>query len=214
MPSRDRILQRLRSHRAANGSPPSATLPLPLPTPAPVADKISAFIAALEASHADVLRTTDSTWQQDLLNHIACHPIQTLMVAEHGPFHALLSSPPPNLNLVPYGTALEDIKDALFHEIDAGLSYAQAGIAETGTLLLKMGKHEPRALSLVPPTHYVQVAASTLYGTLPEAFADPALQPLPNNMVLISGPSKTADIQQTLAYGAHGPKQLVVLLVE
>ena len=37
---------------------------------------------------------------------------------------------------------------------------------------------------------------------------------LPTNVVLVSSPSKTADIQQTLAYGAHGPKQLVVLLVE
>jgi L-lactate dehydrogenase complex protein LldG len=39
-------------------------------------------------------------------------------------------------------------------------------------------------------------------------------QGLPTNALLVSGPSKTADIQQTLAYGAHGPKELVVLLIE
>ena len=56
--------------------------------------------------------------------------------------------------------------------------------------------------------------ASTLYASLPAAMA--ALEPLanmPTNLLLVTGPSKTADIQQTLAYGAHGPKELVIVLI-
>ena len=56
--------------------------------------------------------------------------------------------------------------------------------------------------------------ASRLYAGLPAALR--ALSPpedLPTNLLLVSGPSKTADIQQTLAYGAHGPKELVIVLV-
>jgi L-lactate dehydrogenase complex protein LldG len=66
----------------------------------------------------------------------------------------------------------------------------------------------------VPPVHIAVLRASRLYASLPAAVA--ALQPqsrMPSNLLLVSGPSKTADIQQVLAYGAHGPKELVIVLV-
>lgn len=104
---------------------------------------------------------------------------------------------------------------ALFNTVDAGITLTHGGIAETGTLVLKSGDAAPRLLSLVPPVHIAILYASTVVDTLMalvvnENWADG----LPTNVILISSPSKTADIQQTLAYGAHGPKQLVVVLVE
>ncbi|HRD85559.1 MAG TPA: LUD domain-containing protein, partial [Rubrivivax sp.] len=55
---------------------------------------------------------------------------------------------------------------------------------------------------------------STLYAGLPAAMRDLAPeQDMPTNLLLITGPSKTADIQQTLAFGAHGPKQLSIIVV-
>jgi L-lactate dehydrogenase complex protein LldG len=70
-------------------------------------------------------------------------------------------------------------------------------------------------LSLVPPVHIVVVDAHQVVGTLFDLMQQQGWsEGMPTNVVLVSSPSKTADIQQTLAYGAHGPKQLVVMLVE
>ena len=103
----------------------------------------------------------------------------------------------------------------MFRHIPASLTGARAAIAETGTLILWPDAHEPRLMSLVPPVHIVLLDASKIYNTFFEAMTSEGWSAgLPTNALLISGPSKTADIQQTLAYGAHGPKELVVLLLE
>jgi L-lactate dehydrogenase complex protein LldG len=89
------------------------------------------------------------------------------------------------------------------------------GVAETGGLLLETGPSEPRLLSLVPPIHLALLYASCIQDTLWSAFRHLGWgNGLPTNALLISGPSKTADIEQTLAYGVHGPKRLVVVLVD
>lgn len=104
---------------------------------------------------------------------------------------------------------------ALFSSVDAGLTLTQGGIAETGTLVLKSGDVSPRLLSLVPPVHIAILYASSVVDTLMTLMVkEDWAAGLSTNVILISSPSKTADIQQTLAYGAHGPKQLVVVLVE
>ncbi|HET8748859.1 MAG TPA: LUD domain-containing protein, partial [Ramlibacter sp.] len=113
---------------------------------------------------------------------------------------------------------LETWKGELFDAIDAGVTGAVAGIADTGTLVLCPGRHEPRTLSLVPPVHVAVLMASRLHASLPAAmhalFPGDQAPMLPTNLLLVTGPSKTADIQQVLAYGAHGPKELVIVLVD
>ncbi len=104
---------------------------------------------------------------------------------------------------------------ALFERVDAGVTLSDASIAETGTIVLRSSPQAPRLLSLVPPVHIVIVDTRHVYDTLFDLMHQEGWsQGLPTNVILISSPSKTADIQQTLAYGAHGPKQLVVMLVE
>ena len=104
---------------------------------------------------------------------------------------------------------------ALFNTVDAGLTLTHGGIAETGTLVLWSGEQSPRLLSLVPPIHIAILHASRIVESLMDMMVQEDWSAgLPTNVILISSPSKTADIQQTLAYGAHGPKQLVVVLVE
>jgi L-lactate dehydrogenase complex protein LldG len=68
-------------------------------------------------------------------------------------------------------------------------------------------------MSLVPPLHIALLNASQIFDNLYQA-QQYWPKPMPSNFLLISGPSKTADIEQVLAYGAHGPKDLIVLLVE
>ena len=113
-----------------------------------------------------------------------------------------------------YTQAIESWKAELFHHIPASLTGARGAIAETGTLILWPDEHEPRLMSLVPSLHIVLLDASRIHNTFYEAMTTEGWQDgLPTNALLISGPSKTADIQQTLAYGAHGPKELVVIVI-
>jgi L-lactate dehydrogenase complex protein LldG len=68
-------------------------------------------------------------------------------------------------------------------------------------------------MSLVPHIHFVLLDAASIHSDLHSAITSEGWKDgLPTNALLIGGPSKTADIQQTLAYGAHGPKELIVLL--
>ena len=105
-------------------------------------------------------------------------------------------------------------KNFLFEEVDLGITTAAGAIANTGTLILRTGADEPRSLSLVPPAHLIVVRSSTLVNDFAEAMEQQHWNTnMPTNMVLLSGPSKTADIQQTLAFGAHGPRELYVIVI-
>ena len=97
-----------------------------------------------------------------------------------------------------------------------GLSHAFAGAAETGTLFLSSGPDNPSTLNFLPENHFVVVLAGDIFGSYEECWSrlrsahDGA--GMPRTVNLISGPSRTADIEQTIVMGAHGPKTLVVLI--
>ncbi|WP_128292308.1 LutC/YkgG family protein [Afifella aestuarii] len=99
-----------------------------------------------------------------------------------------------------------------------GLSHAFGGAAETGTLFLLSGPDNPTTLNFLPDHHLVVVRASdivgdyeTLWNRLREHSGDGVL---PRTVNLITGPSRSADIEQTLLLGAHGPRALHILIVE
>ncbi|HEX5873915.1 MAG TPA: lactate utilization protein [Pyrinomonadaceae bacterium] len=96
---------------------------------------------------------------------------------------------------------------------DVGISTAQAAIAETGTLILDSACERHRLVSLVPPVHIAIVNASTICDTLSDALAllrkDKEISPA---VTFITGPSRTADIELTLAIGVHGPQELYVIV--
>ena len=113
-----------------------------------------------------------------------------------------------------YDFTIDDHKASLFNDYPAAVSSSRCAISVTGSIVLWPDENEPRTLSLVPPVHFVIVDANTLYPDFQSLIEQQQWQNnLPTNVVFISGPSKTADIQQTLAYGAHGPKELIVLLL-
>jgi len=221
MSYRNNILDRLQQFRGQFRNPNEATnLAYSATTTAAgqgqsTQFKSDQFVEAMTAAHGEVIKTTSALWQQDLFQHLQNNAITNLMVATQGRYGDLLEVSDCPAELVPYDQKIEALKDTLFHHTQAGLSGAFAGIAETGTLLVSTGPGEPRTLSLVPPVNYVVLEAATLFWDQREAFSTLEKElPLPTNLLLISGPSKTADIQQTLAYGAHGPKRLIVLLIE
>ena len=96
---------------------------------------------------------------------------------------------------------------------DVGISTVQAGIAETGTLVLEANREKNRLVSLVPPVHIAILDATRIFCTLGETLA--ALYRggnLSQAITFITGPSRTADIELTLAIGVHGPQELYVII--
>ena len=116
--------------------------------------------------------------------------------------------------LLAYDRPIEDFKRELFEEVAAGFTGTLGGIAETGGLILWPSPEEPRLISLVPPVHLALLDTTRIYDTFHQAVAAQRwADRMPANALLVSGPSKTADIEQTLAYGVHGPKRLIVVAV-
>ncbi len=98
-------------------------------------------------------------------------------------------------------------------ECGVGITSAQYGIAETGTLVIASGSESNRLASLVPPVHICLIGASKLRSNLGEVLA--ALDTDADRCVtFITGQSRTSDIELTLALGVHGPKELNVIIIE
>jgi L-lactate dehydrogenase complex protein LldG len=105
--------------------------------------------------------------------------------------------------------------DETLFTVDAAITGVAAAVAETGTLVCVSAPDSARGASLIPPVHVAVVAAGQLVAdlcdlrTLWRTGAD-----LPANVNLISGPSKTADIEGVLVTGMHGPGQVHVILLD
>ncbi len=96
---------------------------------------------------------------------------------------------------------------------DVGISSAAAALAETGSVLIESGAGKSRMATLLPPIHIVLLPAARITADL-FTWAAARNAPPPTNMTFISGPSKTADIEQTLAIGVHGPKRFIVIVYD
>jgi len=179
-----------------------------------ISERIARMRTALESVHTEVHVTTSGDWPELLLQIASAKGLRNLLIGENTPHGTELESrKPQNLQLIHYANPIEAWRDQLFDDIDASLTSARSAIAETGTLILWPTPAEPRLMSLVPPLHFVLVDTSVIHADFYTAMsAEGWRDAMPTNALLISGPSKTADIQQTLAYGAHGPRELVVLL--
>jgi len=96
-----------------------------------------------------------------------------------------------------------------------GITGAFCGIAETGTLMILSGDDAPTATTLLPDTHVAVLRAERIVAGMEEAFALITRERgcLPRAVNMISGPSRTGDIEQTIVLGAHGPFRVHILLV-
>jgi len=116
----------------------------------------------------------------------------------------------PRIGVVPWSAGR-----AALMEADVGVTLAQHGIAETGTLILDSGAERNRLASLVPAVHVALLPAAAILGTLGEALVairDESGAARSRTLTFITGPSRTADIELTLVVGVHGPKELHVIL--
>lgn len=213
MSARDRILARLGT-TAAFPAPDVANWYAAHRPENTLSERISQFRTCITAAHAEVHLVQDD-WPKRLYELMTEKKIDQLLLAPdtaHGQ-HAKSELRSSGIVCNAYADPIEDWKPRLFNESPAALTLARGAIAETGTLILWPDPDEPRTMSLVPPVHFVLLEADTIHSTFHAVMqAEGWSRGLPTNALLISGPSKTADIQQTLAYGAHGPKELIVLL--
>lgn len=86
-----------------------------------------------------------------------------------------------------------------------------AAVAETGSVLLASSPQHPTTLNFLPETHVVVVREDQIVAHLEDAWA--MIETMPRALNLVTGPSRTADIEQTLQLGAHGPRRLHLLIV-
>jgi L-lactate dehydrogenase complex protein LldG len=99
-------------------------------------------------------------------------------------------------------------------ELSVGLTGAHAAIAESGSLVLASGPGRGRLASLLTPFHIAILRRDRIVRNLEALFTDrPELPTLGSNCVIITGPSRTADIEMTLSRGVHGPREIHVIIV-
>ncbi|EPC3540929.1 LutC/YkgG family protein [Aeromonas hydrophila] len=173
------------------------------------------FVAGISASHAEILTVKEANLTRDLAAWLDGEAITHLARGQGGRWQAAIAAACAGRSVLTPAGEFAGWKDELFDACQAGITHCAGAIADTGTLVLLPDNGEPRTLSLVPPCHIALLAASTIADNLVGLVeAGCWQQAMPTNLLLVSGPSKTADIQQTLAYGAHGPSRLLVVLVE
>ena len=141
-------------------------------------------------------------------------------LAEHNLPSEIKMSPDAALDGVPWAErpmlkiarGRAEISDAV------GVTPAFRAIAETGTLVTVSSAERPATLNFVPDDHVVVLKASQVVGTMEDMWAglrnDRGDGDMPRTVNMISGPSRTADIQLTLIKGAHGPRRLHIVLVD
>jgi len=180
------------------------------------ADKVARLKRLMENMHAEVVVTDRQNWTTALKEAIRKRGLNGLLYAPGTALGDTLetgweSNLPP---LVGYTQEVEQSKERLF-TIDAGITSTKGGSAEVGALILWPDAHEPRLMSLAPAVHIAVLDADRIHNSLAEAMAKERwAEGMPTNALLISGPSKTADIELVLTFGVHGPKELIVLILD
>ncbi|PZF76628.1 lactate utilization protein [Aestuariivirga litoralis] len=115
------------------------------------------------------------------------------------------------------GGTLEVVEGPAVDEDRASVTHAFAGIAESGTIVQISGADNPTTLNFLPEAHIVVLESAALFASYEEAWTK--LRSLmgegimPRTVNMISGPSRTADIEQTIVRPAHGPKNMHVIIV-
>lgn len=137
---------------------------------------------------------------------------------------ALVMAPHPELQALPWAERpMLEVRQGRAEATDlVSVQQAFAAVAETGTLMLPSGPERPTTINLLPDTAIAVLRTSRVVGAYEDAWdllrAEHAPQPsggfMPRNVMLVTGPSRSADIEQTLELGAHGPRRLHVVLIE
>ena len=207
---RELLFRRLSAALGRHGGPGGGPSPMgPAPPPGGEPDRITRFAEALAAVGGVVLSGTPEEALPALGEALRAEGVSALFCSPDDAGAREVAEA-----LIPFGpftlTTGEDVRGG--HAAStAGFRTADSGIAETGTVVESSRGGRTLLPGLLSDVHVALLPAASVVEKMDEAFALYAEDP-PRNISLISGPSKTADIEQTLTVGAHGPKQIIVLL--
>ncbi len=183
--------------------------PIPARSRLPHPQQVDLFVHNVEKEFGTVTRVPDT----------AAVPgaVADFLAAQNLPGR-LVMAPHPELRAIPWSARpLLDIREGRAEATDAvSLQHGFAGIAETGTLMLPSSSQRPTTLNLLADTAIVVLRTSAMVGAYEEAWDKlrAEIGKMPRNVMLVTGPSRSADIEQTLELGAHGPRRLHVVLVD
>lgn len=197
MSARDEILSTLRSRRVRDAvRPPAYRAPVPSP------DLLTQFCECAIKENAEV-RVIDS--MEDVPQAVA-----DFLRARNLP--AIIHVPDAALESLPWTPGMTRERSVPGPD-DAALAIAPFGIAETGTLAYPASNERPASWHFRPGLEIAVLRASTIVPHLENVIAQVKSTGLPHTLNLVTGPSRTGDIEQTLELGAHGPKALAILIV-
>ena len=130
----------------------------------------------------------------------------------------------PSLSHLDWSETLMEVRQGIGEDTDeVCVTSAFAGVAETGTLVTYSGTENPTTLNFLPPVHIAVLKSGDIIGSYEDAWAklrsqfagqDQSASFIPRTVNMITGPSRTGDIQQTLLLGIHGPQRLHIVIVD
>jgi L-lactate dehydrogenase complex protein LldG len=209
---RDLILRDVRNalgRHAGQAAPPPPPVRIVIPD-VPVSQRIDSMLERVAALAGKTLRAASMAEARE---YVASVIESKKAVASNAPF--LRDCGITELPGVRSGISDREELRGLCATCNYGISSADFGLSDTGSLVMISSHEEARLVSLLPPAHIAVVPASKLLTGLDELFSilpRPAEQT--SSMVLITGPSRTADIEQILVRGVHGPGEIHVVVVE
>lgn len=209
--SRDHVLHKIRTALGRSEGQPAPPLPPPLIRLPKVSvdERISQFSKALSALNG---KTYLAATPEDAVRYAGKIVDGRPAVASNSRF--LLDCGIDSLSTVITGVTSRPQLRELCANAAVGISSADYALADTGSLVMFSSTEEARMISLLPPCHVAIIPRSRILSSLDELFTT---VPLPadrsSSMVLITGPSRTADIEQFLVRGVHGPGEIHVVIV-
>ncbi len=215
--ARDRILALLRS--APRQEVPRPEVPVSVAAAPDRGARVARLKSLMEAMRTEVHVLPEAEWIPRLQDVLRTRAVKNLLYAPETDLGIALAAAWQQdaaglPELLAYTEPAESFKERIF-AVDAAVTTAAGAVADTGALILRPTRAEPRLMSLVPPVHIAVLAADAIYPCLSDAMREGRWSAdMPTNLLLISGPSKTADIELILAFGVHGPKELIVLVLE
>ncbi len=175
----------------------------------PHAEQIDLFVSNVEKEFGSVTRvSSDDQVPGAVADYLAAQNLPgNLVMAPHPSLRAIDWSARPLL----------EIREGRAEGTDmVSVQHGFAAIAETGTLMFPSAIERPTTLNILTDTEIVVLRASRVVGAYEEAWdlLRSEIGAMPRNVMLVTGPSRSADIEQALELGAHGPRRLHVVLVE
>lgn len=195
-------------------SPPTTSTELP---ELPAADLVALFRARAQSVNAVVHGPVSRHGAPRVVAGIAAgHDVSTFLAWDDLPVSGVPSAlATAGLNRVDHQVGEDRLVHNLgYRDIDVGITGSDGALAESGSLILSHGEGRPRMASLVPEIHIALLDADLIHRSLAHWAAEfPDLATETTNLVLVTGPSRTADIEQQLNLGVHGPRHLHVVLI-